>query len=509
MRLLSRLYLASLGALAAAGIAFSWQSGDRLALADTRTQADQASDSQADDGPSKLFFGAEACRRCHDGKPADQKPVLVCRGDEMKLWRQDKHREAYSVLFGDRAKQMGELMQLEGSVAIQKECLSCHGANVGDSPKDPDTFDLKEGVSCAICHGPFEEWVAAHAPPFQKRRDEWRQKSRSEKEEKFGMRDVWTPVKRAELCVSCHIGNHSEGKVITHAMYAAGHPPLPGIEGSTFCDEMPRHWQLLKEKSKEVQEILDKQELDKSRFENSRFVLISGMVAMRESFRLLAGEAADANRKWPELAQFDCQSCHHELQTPGLRQSRGLSGKPGRPRTPAWPTVLVRLALYHLGQNDQALADQLKVFQDAGDVQPFGKREQVSTVASQIVTWADRQCVSLERTPIDAAGARKLLLFLGRLGQEPIDYDSACQIAWVFQAIYNELAEVPTEDRHRVIAEIRSLKSRLAKLGSSSAGDSEAADLQMRNDFDPDQFRAEWNDLLRSFELPLPELGRP
>ena len=32
------------------------------------------------------------------------------------------------------------------------------------------------------------------------------------------------------MCLSCHLGNAREGRVVTHEMYAAGHPPLPGFE---------------------------------------------------------------------------------------------------------------------------------------------------------------------------------------------------------------------------------------------------------------------------------------
>ena len=62
------------------------------------------------------------------------------------------------------------------------------------------------------------------------------------------MTDLWDPVKRATKCASCHIGNPGEQKVVTHAMYAAGHPPLPGLETATFSDAMPRHWEYLREK---------------------------------------------------------------------------------------------------------------------------------------------------------------------------------------------------------------------------------------------------------------------
>ena len=47
----------------------------------------------------------------------------------------------------------------------------------------------------------------------------------------FVVRD---PVRRTELCLSCHLGSTSENKMVTHAMYAAGHPPLPGFEMETL-----------------------------------------------------------------------------------------------------------------------------------------------------------------------------------------------------------------------------------------------------------------------------------
>ena len=43
---------------------------------------------------------------------------------------------------------------------------------------------------------------------------------------------------RAKLCSACHVGNVEDGKLVTHEMYAAGHPPLPGIEIVAFCDAL-------------------------------------------------------------------------------------------------------------------------------------------------------------------------------------------------------------------------------------------------------------------------------
>ena len=42
------------------------------------------------------------------------------------------------------------------------------------------------------------------------------------------------PARRAERCTSCHVGSESEGRFVTHEMYAAGHPPLPPVEVMAF-----------------------------------------------------------------------------------------------------------------------------------------------------------------------------------------------------------------------------------------------------------------------------------
>ena len=50
------------------------------------------------------------------------------------------------------------------------------------------------------------------------------------------------PSNAHKLCLSCHVGNAAQGKVITHAMYAAGHPPLPAMDIATFALNQPQHW---------------------------------------------------------------------------------------------------------------------------------------------------------------------------------------------------------------------------------------------------------------------------
>ena len=69
------------------------------------------------------------------------------------------------------------------------------------------------------------------------------------------MTDLWDSDKRTEVCSSCHIGDAvpEKHRFVTHDMYAAGHPPLPPFETAAFCNMFPRHWQLMNEKTPEMQ----------------------------------------------------------------------------------------------------------------------------------------------------------------------------------------------------------------------------------------------------------------
>jgi predicted phosphodiesterase len=81
---------------------------------------------------------------------------LLCRCDEYATWsKQDVHRNAYTVLMGDRTKQMGEWMRKGDHFEQRKECLSCHGVFDNETKQQPETFE-KEGVTCVVCHGAIQ-----------------------------------------------------------------------------------------------------------------------------------------------------------------------------------------------------------------------------------------------------------------------------------------------------------------------------------------------------------------
>src|SRR5262249_28360518 len=140
-------------------------------------------------------------------------------------------------------------------VTKAKECLACHGVALPNEKVRKASFavhfDVNEGISCAVCHGPHREWIAAHGIMVTAAR--LRAPTGEKREVNCGMYTLHAPVGRAELCASCHVGNLHEGKFVTHEMYAAGPPPLPGFEAATFSNSMPRHWRYMHEKSEALQ----------------------------------------------------------------------------------------------------------------------------------------------------------------------------------------------------------------------------------------------------------------
>lgn len=463
-------------------------------------------------GLTKLYFGSIACAECHDREKArtDDKFPPLCRCTEVGIWKkEDKHKVAYNALTGDRGQQMAKLLQKDVTKA-EAGCLGCHAVLVSDAKLADKTFDIKEGVSCVACHGAHEEWVALHGSPLQRNREKWRSLPRDSKEQDYGMKDLWDPAKRTALCVSCHIGNTEEGKVVGHAMYAAGHPPLPSVEIATFSDDMPKHWQYLKEKPDAVQKLLQftpKQ----AQFERTKLVMVSGVASLRGELHMIASEAdAAAKAKESEsrildLAQYDCFACHHELKTPSYRVERGFPGTPGRPNFRPWPLALVRVGLEQTGHKDeQEFQPRLKKLYQAFDVRPFGDAAQIATASRDLAKSCDQLIADLMKVEFDETIALTLLQRLCKLAETEFpDYDTARQMAWAFRTIYHEWNPKGTE---AVTAELDALDKEL-KLQLPSTQDKDILKdlpiaLQKRGAYDPGPFQKHFQALSKQLVTP-------
>jgi Cytochrome c554 and c-prime len=441
-------------------------------------------------GPTPGVYRTADCVGCHnqDQSPtykANERDQMMCRMNEWQFYdRHDKHQLAFASLLSGRGQSIAQRLGHKQATEITA-CLKCHALpEPGPRPSNPD--QLAEGVTCVACHGPFIEWVETHprsilfairgaaAPPKAGQAD-WTKLDRKEKEQGFGMTDLWDPARRAETCASCHIGNHAQGKVITHAMYAAGHPPLPSFEVATFSDAQPRHWEYMREKSKPRKDRLNPPH-DPRNLEQTQLIVVSSLVSLRESMRLFADEAAadkpdPIGAKWPDFARFDCYACHHELQAragASSRQVRSRDGAPGRPTSPDWPEILIQLGIEASGRQQVAIQDGLRkrrlaALHETVTARPFGDLECAVPAAICAAEWADSLVKSLKDTVFDTAIARRLLIRLCKMASDPgLDYDSARQIAWAFQIIYHELVPDPKQ-RDAVI------EHALADIGSDLA----------------------------------------
>jgi hypothetical protein len=333
-------------------------------------------------------------------------------------------------------------------------CLNCHAINVpNDTPAS--TFHREDGVSCEACHGPAKKWLSEHFHAT------WRLRTAADKES-LGMIDLRAPAKRTELCLKCHLGNAAEGKIVTHEMYAAGHPLLPPFEVATFSRNMPQHWRPLHavpflkkphlhNRPKRYEDdqgltsaVYKLYRFDSAAWEETRLATIGGMTVLRQAVKLFAAQAA--RQEGIDLASYDCFACHHDLKLPSWRQRLARGGF-GRPNLPLWPNALVRLGIRQLAGTDaqqrrrlqQEYAGHENALHEAVCSKPFGGSSQAKA-AQDLQHWIAGLLENLEQSKFERQTAEALWNELYELSQEKVlHFDSARQIAWAAKVIHAEV----------------------------------------------------------------------
>lgn len=354
-----------------------------------------------------------------------------------------------------------DVTQPEGYAKFRDACLTCHGGYQGERDNVHFAKDdqAQPGISCNYCHqiGDKEDWINTHGGINAA--TSWRNREPKEKAND-GMRDLVNVGVQAATCYDCHIGNRDKDMFVTHVMYAAGHPPLPGIELQTFCESMPQHWQKESDlyKSLEAASFAGRDEYFKINFPelfmdgrieklspkqtywNTRKI-ISGAVAARLHTLDLLVQSATPER-WADYSLYDCAACHHELREPSGRQLRGYEGAPGRPRQAEWPKALLGVALVVAGQ-DRAEIESLEAKLAAAFAQtPFGDPALIQPIASELRDkWAAALEVVQNRS-YRGVSAREIIRQLSLTPEDQlVVYDSARQIVWAIQSIAKELQE--------------------------------------------------------------------
>ncbi len=417
---------------------------------------------------TKVYFGVDACRDCH-GKDKEIAPekALYYRGTEISIWdAQDKHKDATAVLLGERSRQMAKLLGYKTPLTKEPKCINCHGVPVENGADvDQESYGTarqreKSGVSCVACHGAYAEWVNEHAGKIiAKKGKSWKDLTPAHKQSDYGLTNLWDPATRAALCCSCHVGDAAQGKMVTHEMYAAGHPPLPGIEIVAFGEAMPRHWRTFSEKIaaqpgfKERFKANQSFDGDREGLEQTRMLTIGAVAAFRAAIRLVAEQAKltidepkEAHQSWPELASFECYACHHDLKKDSWRQKRGYTGKPGRPALRAWPTALLALGLDRLegsAESEFGRAEferRLAPLRASLNAQPFGEPDKIKASAVNLDKWCAAALDKLKTKTFDKGSSRQSLEQLLAVSDHRVmDFDSVRQIGWALQALVSDV----------------------------------------------------------------------
>lgn len=242
------------------------------------------------------YQGVASCAAsaCHG------RPDPASHGGEWSTWsRRDPHARAYDVLLQDRSRQIEQRLNPDrGEPHPEKDdvCLNCHvEPGIAQAERSP-RFAFADGVGCESCHGPSGNWLHEHGRPG------WTQAKKGEPP--TGMKDLRDFRVRAEVCTSCHIGK--DDIAVTHDLIAAGHPRLR-FEFAAYLANYPPHWPTDRDRQKYP-------DLDATAW------LVGQTVSAEASLQLLSHRARSRNGTWPELTDFDCFACHHDLVAGSWRQ---------------------------------------------------------------------------------------------------------------------------------------------------------------------------------------------
>jgi hypothetical protein len=257
-----------------------------------------------------VHLGVASCATgvCH-GKLSEQADQNVWL-NEYRIWSaDDRHARAYLTLGSPESKAMAAKLGL-ASAQTAKICLDCHADNVPAAKRGPK-FQISDGVGCEACHGGAERWIETHTEPGVEHADNLAK----------GMYRTENPLDRAAVCLDCHMGDAD--RYATHVIMGAGHPRL-SFELDAFTTNQPAHF--------EIDDDYVRRKGPHGGATDGFGRWLAGQVAGAR--RMLALQASDWLSKpegiFPELALYDCQSCHHAMDDRRWTQARvGAGIRPG------------------------------------------------------------------------------------------------------------------------------------------------------------------------------------
>lgn len=283
---------------------------------------------------------------CHGGpRPGIVQPSSAGQS-AYGLWlERDPHARSWqTICSSESVAMMTRLGILRGEQIVDQagfdNCMACHnshrsesgpaatttdqrGLSISDNRRAPSSSEFRfprhtEGVGCAGCHGPAEQWVNEHYLAS------WRPQDAIEQ----GFVPNDDLLTRARMCASCHVGDHDRD--MNHDIIAAGHPALR-FEMASHHSRLPKHWR-------------DDQAGDLAGFEAKLWA--AGAVASADAWLALQqGRAGGktAVSTWPEFAANDCSSCHQSLRLNSDRDPLSDPHRRGAAKIARWDVGALQL----------------------------------------------------------------------------------------------------------------------------------------------------------------------
>jgi hypothetical protein len=406
-----------------------------------------------------IYTGTGSCAasNCHGSVTPRNAPKIDIQQDEHTHWlKKDKHARAYEVLLKERSVIMAQNLALPEKPDKSPQCLTCHALAIPTELQGP-FYQVEDGVTCEACHGPAEGWLGTHitrgyAASLQ-----------------VGMYDTKNLVKRAELCLSCHLG--TAGKEVNHEMIAAGHPDLT-FELDTFTALLPPHWRK-----------------PKGDWLSARAWAIGQAVTLREVMQRLARRTQSAATPgWPEFAEFDCFACHHEVRniastyyqradrellkagpawSPSWRQTRGYTGMAG---LPFWETsryVVFRQLVGLVAPEAQAsLEQELAAIGTLMQKVSTSDPKQIATAATRVAQLVDQLIPQITKAQLNEQRVATLLQQISGNGEaiSRAGVRAAEQAVMAIEALYTDYRKkVRTADEKTVKEALHNLFEALEK----------------------------------------------
>jgi len=235
-----------------------------------------------------VHLGVASCagNNCHGATERSEGSSVA--QNEYLIWsKSDKHHRAYAVLLEERGVRIARNLGLPNA-ATADLCLGCHADNVPPARRGP-RFQISDGVGCEACHGGASTWLGVHISG-----------ARHSENLAAGLYPTERPAERAAKCLSCHFGDPADdNRFVTHRVMGAGHPRM-GFELDTYTAVEPAHF------------VVDQRYIErKGPVDDAQVWAVGQAVDLAERMDALIEPKRAPKGIFPELAHFDCQSCHH------------------------------------------------------------------------------------------------------------------------------------------------------------------------------------------------------